>query len=72
MNVTRVTAMIVANRDDLRYSWARSTDGGYSGWIMMPNGRPLISTRTEFTNAQAAICCVYEARDEFRKHYCLE
>lgn len=50
-----ITAMIITTRDDLVYSHAGpSGEGKYSGWINMPNGRPVLNTTPIFDSPQLA------------------
>lgn len=67
MGVSRLTAMIVATRDDLTVAAGGPDEQGkYAGFILMPSGRPLLSTGAEYGTAEAAESGMSQTVDEIR------
>jgi hypothetical protein len=70
MSLSISTAMIIASRDDLVYSHAGPSENGqFSGWITMPNGRPLLSTQPTFEAAEQAEQHMLDLRDKCMKKF---
>ena len=62
--ISKITAMIIASRDDLIFTHSEPEKGKFSGWITMPNGRPLVETRPVFESSELAISHMKELRGQ--------
>ena len=70
MSISNSTALAIANRDDLIYSYAGPDESGkYSGWISYPNGRPLLNTKHLFESAKIAEAHMINLRADLISHF---
>ncbi len=70
MGLSTITAMVIANRDDLDYSYAGpAKNGKYTGWITMPNSSPLLNTEPVFDTPELAVQYMTDLRDKCIEHF---
>jgi len=54
--ITKLTALTITTRDDLEYTAGGPDENGkFSGWIIFPGGRPLLSSQAIYDSQKLAI-----------------
>ena len=70
MGLSNLTAMTIANRDDLLVTHSGSDCGRkYAGWICMPGGRPLLNTDQIFDSAKEAEQYMVDLKKELEETF---
>ncbi|WP_292992516.1 hypothetical protein [Nitrosomonas sp.] len=65
MSISNLTAMIIVNNEDLIFTYAGpDSNGKFSGWISMPNGRPVLNTQSVFDSSGDAKNHMLSLRDK--------